>query len=421
MSNTSYPATVPASSAQAAVQSVVVGYVDANGNFQPATAASGLPVAGGGGGGGGGAVTVADGADVTQGAIADAAVAAGAAGTDSAKLRAISRDMGTVAANIPTVGQKASAASQPVVIANDQSALPVTLSGTNAFQILDTAGTNKATVKAASTAAAATDTSIVVQPLINGLVPSNATFASSFTIVGQGTFLGNLSVATEISGGAWTATSGAGASAQPSNGISNSFLVSVVFVAGASTGLDIILQESYDSGSTWTDIWHVERITASATYKISIPPLPTGRSAFRRFIWTNAGGAATTATVNISTNKISALTLPQCQFFDRTAAVLSGTPVGSATTAFNVAGCKIITATIVIATKAGTTDASYQIQTSADGTNWSNVGSTTVALVVGGNDISIVNNSKRFARVIVTSAAVGTAQVGTYVAITGSN
>ena len=48
---------------------------------------------GGGGGGGGGAVTVADGADVTQGAIADAVVAAGATGTVSAKLRAISRDI----------------------------------------------------------------------------------------------------------------------------------------------------------------------------------------------------------------------------------------------------------------------------------------------------------------------------------------
>lgn len=41
------------------------------------------------GGGGGGAVTIADGADVTQGAIADAAVTTNAAGTLSAKLRGI--------------------------------------------------------------------------------------------------------------------------------------------------------------------------------------------------------------------------------------------------------------------------------------------------------------------------------------------
>lgn len=55
-------------------------------------------VGSGGGGGGGGAITaaagaIADGADVTEGALADAAVTAGAAGSVSAKLRAISRDI----------------------------------------------------------------------------------------------------------------------------------------------------------------------------------------------------------------------------------------------------------------------------------------------------------------------------------------
>lgn len=41
----------------------------------------------------GGASTIADGADVTEGTIADAAVAAGAAGTVNAHLRSISRDV----------------------------------------------------------------------------------------------------------------------------------------------------------------------------------------------------------------------------------------------------------------------------------------------------------------------------------------
>lgn len=79
---------------------------------------------GGGGGGGGGAITAAsgsyasgafasgsmaagshaagagvDGWDLTQGAIADANITAGATGSISAKLRAISRDIGTVATN----------------------------------------------------------------------------------------------------------------------------------------------------------------------------------------------------------------------------------------------------------------------------------------------------------------------------------
>lgn len=60
--------------------------------------------AGGGGGGGGGAVTVANGADATQGAIADAAAAPGGAGTLSAKLRTL-----TGAAGAPTDAAAAAA------------------------------------------------------------------------------------------------------------------------------------------------------------------------------------------------------------------------------------------------------------------------------------------------------------------------
>lgn len=48
------------------------------------------PSGGSSGGGGGGAVTIADGSDVTQGAIADAKVVGDNAGTESAKLRGLS-------------------------------------------------------------------------------------------------------------------------------------------------------------------------------------------------------------------------------------------------------------------------------------------------------------------------------------------
>lgn len=56
-----------------------------------------------GGGGGGGAVTVADGADTTQGALADAAVAAGAAGSVSAKLRLMTTQLNTLAGSLDGV------------------------------------------------------------------------------------------------------------------------------------------------------------------------------------------------------------------------------------------------------------------------------------------------------------------------------
>lgn len=63
---------------------------------------TGLPTGAGGGGsgGGGGAVTVADGADVTQGAIADAAATAGSAGTVSAKLRYMTTQLDNINTNV---------------------------------------------------------------------------------------------------------------------------------------------------------------------------------------------------------------------------------------------------------------------------------------------------------------------------------
>ena len=65
---------------------------------------TGLPTGtgggGGGGSGGGGAATIADGADVTQGAIADAAATAGSTGTLSAKLRLMTTQLATINTSI---------------------------------------------------------------------------------------------------------------------------------------------------------------------------------------------------------------------------------------------------------------------------------------------------------------------------------
>ena len=75
------------------------------------------------GGGGGGAVTIADGADVAEGALADAAVVTDAAGTISGKLRGLVK---WAFERMPaSLGQKVMASSFPVTIASDQTALAV--------------------------------------------------------------------------------------------------------------------------------------------------------------------------------------------------------------------------------------------------------------------------------------------------------
>lgn len=77
----------------------------ATGRAVPVTSTLGLLDVSSGGGGGGGAVTVADGADVTQGAVADVAVTAGSTGTVSGKLRTISSDLATIkTTGIPITG-----------------------------------------------------------------------------------------------------------------------------------------------------------------------------------------------------------------------------------------------------------------------------------------------------------------------------
>lgn len=72
------------------------------------------------------AATIADGADVAEGAVADAVVAAGAAGTVSAKLRRLTTDLdanktsvASIDTKTPAVGQTTKSASSPVVLASD--------------------------------------------------------------------------------------------------------------------------------------------------------------------------------------------------------------------------------------------------------------------------------------------------------------
>lgn len=86
--------------------------------------------------------TLLDGAQVTQGAIADAAVAAGASGTMSAKLRATSRDIGAAAASLATlVGANATATEQALQLVQETATAAVLGTTAGAAVVTDAAGT----------------------------------------------------------------------------------------------------------------------------------------------------------------------------------------------------------------------------------------------------------------------------------------
>ncbi len=137
-----------------------------------------------GGGGGGGAVTIADGADVVEGALADAAVTTDAAGTVSGKLRGLVK---WAYERMPaSLGQKTMANSFPVVVASDQSAIPVsgTVSVTEPVSVDDNGGS------------LTVDTPQLPAALVGGRLDSNngAWLGSTAPTVGQKTAANSLPV-----------------------------------------------------------------------------------------------------------------------------------------------------------------------------------------------------------------------------------
>lgn len=77
-----------------------------------------------GGGAGGGPATIADGADVAEGATTDAAVTAGSAGTVSGKLRQISADLNSIKANTANLASTQAVSIAGTVTVDDLAAAP---------------------------------------------------------------------------------------------------------------------------------------------------------------------------------------------------------------------------------------------------------------------------------------------------------
>ena len=173
---------------------------------------------------------------------------------------------------------------------------------------------------------------------------------------------------TDYSAQAWAAASGNGAVIAEANGLGAAATFDVnltAWTAGASTGLDIYLQESPDNGTTYYDIWQCEALTAVGRCRIPAIPI-NGR---RRMRWVNRGGAATTATVTVTAMEQSDGHTKLFQFFDRTASVGSGTAAaGTNSATYHIDMPDRLT--VAVQTGTATAPASWKVQMSMDGTNW---------------------------------------------------
>ncbi len=127
--------------------------------------------------GGGGAVTIADGADVAEGATTNAAVITDVAGTVSGKLRGLVK---WAFERMPSsLGQATMAASLPVVISSNQSAVPV--SGT----VTATGPLTDAQLRATPVPVSGTVTANAGTNLNTSLLMLDATFTARINTLGQ--------------------------------------------------------------------------------------------------------------------------------------------------------------------------------------------------------------------------------------------
>jgi hypothetical protein len=174
-------------------------------------------------------------------------------------------------------------------------------------------------------------------------------------------------------------------------------VVNVTAASGTNPTLDLTLQESQDAGTTWNDIYQLQRITTTGT--VTVPNmLLTGT---RRWKWT-VGGTTPSFTLSIVATRGTAPAPLIRQFFDRSIVANTG---GSTTPTWSVAGCRN-NQLFVFNGAVTTTAAVWQIQYSPDGANWTNVGST-VNPGAGGTAQANTTSSWPYARVGVVTAGSG--------------
>ena len=197
----------------------------------------------------------------------------------------------------------------------------------------------------------------------------------------------------------------------PTYGCSYGVYVSIPSVSGTSPTLDVVVQESDDSGTNWFDVYHFPRITATGIYYSPKLPMVGNRV---RYVQT-VGGTSPLIARNIGRTQFSdGVHPPIRQLIDRSTIVL--TTLASATPSINTQGCA--KAQLVVNIGAATTAPILQLQGSDDnGATWYAVGSTLTAVANSTVQLTTYYTNSQLLRAVVTLA--GATVTAGYVLIKG--
>jgi hypothetical protein len=233
---------------------------------------------------------------------------------------------------------------------------------------------------------------------ITGTVSQAAAANLNCTAVVSGATLASSAVGDMVS--VSTVASGNSSAISILNSHAQSFQVTNVITTGTGS-IDAVIQESYDAGANWVDIYHLDRVTGAGTVRQQIPSLKVNGDRVR-YAWT-VTGTLTTATMSVIRIPRQVTSGNLRRIYNRT---LNPNTLGSSTTTLFTEGCEYND--LIVNMAAGGTAPVIQLQGSEDNANWYNIGTALTATVGETTALSIADGSvPKFSRATVTTAGAG--------------
>lgn len=240
-------------------------------------------------------------------------------------------------------------------------------------------------------------------------VPVYVTSGVSSTISGTPTVNLNTSFLVADVASAAITTSATTSAITPSAGaVSQSFAISVTARSGTNPTMDVVVQESDDSGTNWFDIWHFPRFTDVGVYRT--PPIRVTGNRLR-YVQTIAGTTPSfTRVVNRLQHNHDGKFIRQ--YFNRT---IAPNTLNSDTGSFYISHCEKLN--VIISMLAATTAPVFDLEVSSDNVNWISIAD--MASVANSSVyFTFTNLQNQYVRVAVKTA--GTGSTLNYISINAS-
>ncbi len=186
--------------------------------------------------------------------------------------------------------------------------------------------------------------------------------------------------------------------------------IPVTAVSGTNPTLDVVIQESDDTGTNWYDVYHFPRITATGAYRSSLMPYRGNRV---RYVQT-VGGSTPSFTRGINRLQATGQVTQTFQVYDRAFAI--NTP-GSSSIVQLVRNCS--TYNVVVSFSSTGASPTLQLEGSIDNINWYTIGNSYTPTTGVGvtSSVQYTNQSNEFIRLRVPVGSTAGGATINYVAL----